>query len=495
MRREVFVETFLGQKRMAVLEDGALVEYAVDRPGSEKLNGNIYKGVVRDILPGIQASFVNIGLEKNGYLSLDDIAVGRGDMTDSLKEQIRRRGGNIRRGQEMLVQVVKETSGAKGPRISGNVTIAGSLLVYLPTLDYVGVSRKIGENAERNRLAKIAGRVKPQGSGLIVRTAAANQPEEVLAREAGLLDSVWKRICARAEHSKAPALLFSDSSLEFRAVRDLLTSETEAIWFDDRQTYEAALDFAAIVAQDAQDKIRLYRECDWMFEHEHIDSMVKKALERQVTLKSGGTIVIDYTEALTVIDVNTGAFVGKNDLEETVFTTNCEAAAEIARQLRLRDIGGIVVVDFIDMDKPEHEKEVLRVFEEALGADRARTNLGGFTSLGLVELTRHKFHQPVHRLVSEHCPHCGGSGWVASIETGAREALRKLKVRTEKAESSLFLIAASREVMERMLELGEHYAGNAYIFADKTRSGAQYDISPAAPSDIPKAAVRLGKGK
>lgn len=495
MRREVYIESFLGQKRMAVLEDGVLVEYAVDRPGSERLNGNIYKGVVRDILPGIQASFVNIGLEKNGYLALDDIAVGKGDMTDSLKQQIRQKSASLRRGQERLVQVVKETHGAKGPRISGNITIAGSLLVYLPTLDYVGVSRKISDSAERSRLARIAGAVKPKGSGLIVRTAAANLPEEALAREAGLLDSVWKRILARAEYSKAPALLFSDSSLEFRAVRDLLNPETDAIWFDDRQTYEAALDFAAIFAQNASEKIKLYKDSDWMFEQLHIDQMVKKAMTRSVALKSGGTIVIDYTEALTVVDVNTGSFVGKDDLEETVFTTNREAAVEIARQLRLRDIGGIVVVDFIDMDDPAHEKAVLDAFAEALSHDRARTNLGGFTSLGLVELTRHKFHQPVHRLLNEPCPRCSGSGWVLSAESGAREALRKLKVRTEKAESSLFLISASPDLMDRMLELGEFYGGNAYIFADKTRSGAEYDISPAAPSDIPKTAVRLGKGK
>ncbi|MDO4739661.1 MAG: Rne/Rng family ribonuclease [Eubacteriales bacterium] len=494
MRREVFVETYLGQKRMAVLEDGVLVEYAVDRPGSERLNGNIYKGVVRDILPGIQASFVNIGLAKNGYLSLEDIAVGKGDMTDSLREQIRSQGAKLRRGQELIVQVVKETSGAKGPRISGNVTIAGALLVYLPTLDYVGVSRKIGDNAERNRLAKIAGKIKPQGSGLIVRTAAAGLPEEALAREAGLLDSLWQRICARAQHAMAPALLFSDSSLECRAVRDLLVPETDAIWFDDRQTYESALEFAAVFSKEGADKLRLY-EGGWMFEEKRIDQMANKALERQVALKSGGSIVIDYTEALTAIDVNTGSFVGKNDLEETVFATNCEAAEEIARQLRLRDIGGIVVVDFIDMDEPAHEKAVLEIFARALGADRARTNLGGFTGLGLVELTRHKFHQPVYRLLHEQCAHCGGSGWAPGAETGAREALHKLQARTDRAESSLFLVSASREVMDRMLELGAQYRGNAFIFADKTRSGGQYDISPAAPGDVPRTAVRLGREK
>lgn len=495
MRREVYIESFLGQKRMAVLEDGVLVEYIVDRPGSERLNGNIYKGIVRDILPGIQASFVNIGLEKNGYLALEDIAVGKGDMTDTLKARIRSRSVNIRRGQEMIVQVVKETAGSKGPRISGNITIAGALLVYLPTLDYIGVSRKISDAAERSRLAKLAGHIKPQGGGLIVRTAAVGAGEEALGREARLLDAVWKGTLRRAEHSHAPALLFSDSSVEFRAVRDLLTPETDVIWFDDRQTYEAAQDIAAIMSPGAADRIRLYKESDWMFEQLHIDQMAQKAMVRQVNLPSGGSIVIDYTEALTVVDVNTGSFVGKNDLEETVFTTNQEAAAEIARQLRLRDIGGIIVVDFIDMENPTHEKAVLDAFEQALSRDRARTNVGGFTSLGLVELTRHKFHQPVYRLINQTCPHCQGSGWVPSVESGAREALRKLKVRTDKAESSLFLIAAAPEMVPRMLELGESYLGNAYIFADKTRVVGEYDISPAAPSDIPKAAVRLGRGK
>lgn len=495
MRRQVYIEQFLDQKRMAVLEDGELVEYIVDRPGAQRLNGNIYKGTVRDILPGIRAAFVNIGLEKNGYLSLEDIAVGHGDLTDALKKQILSNGANLRRGREMIVQVVKETSGAKGPRVSGNVTIAGALFIYLPTLDYIGISRKISDKAERNRLWKLAEAIKPKGRGVIVRTAAQGVSEEALRREAERLDAIWQSIAQRAEHVKSPALLYSDSALEFRAVRDLLTPQTEAIWFDDRQTYEAALDFASRVVPDLQDRIRLFTESSWMFEQMHIDQMAKKALDRQVALASGGFLVFDYTEALTVVDVNTGSFVGKSDLEETVLVTNLEAAREIARQLRLRDIGGIIVVDFIDMEDPIHEKQVLDAFEAALARDRAKINLGGFTKHNLVELTRHKFQQPLHQLLYEPCRHCSGSGWVLSVESGAREALRKLKVRTDKAESGLFLISAAPEMVARLVELGVGYSGNAYVFSDKTREGAEYDISPAAPSDIPKSAIRLGRGK
>ncbi len=496
MRREIFVETFLGQKRMAVLEDGLLAEYTIERPGQEKLAGNIYKGSVRDILPGMQAAFVDIGLEKNGYLFLEDIAAGRGDVTPVLREQMRRRGSTLRRGQEIIVQVTKETSGGKGPRISGNVTLPGALLVFLPTLEYTGVSRKITDPAERVRLAAIADRARAKsGGGMIVRTAAQGASEEVFAREAEALAALWESIRRRAEYSKAPTLLYSDALTEFRVVRDLLTTETDRVWFDDPATLESARSFAQRIAPEGVSKLALYPQDKPMFETERLDAKAKKALERRVVLPSGVHIVIDHTEALTAIDVNTGSFVGNtNDLEDTVYAANREAAEEIARQLRLRDIGGIVVVDFIDMEDPAHEKGVLEAFTEALDADRARTNLVGFTGLGLVELTRRKFQQPIYRLLNEPCDACEGGGWVLSAESAAREGLRKLYARTLNKESGLFLVCAAVEVAARMLALGRDLPVNAWVYTDKTKVGNSYDISPASSGELPKAAQKLGRG-
>lgn len=494
MKRKVYVESFLGQKRLAVVEDGVLQECAVERPGCEKLSGNLYKGVVRDILPGMQAAFVDIGLEKNGYLYMDDIAIDRREMTDNLKAQIRGKGAGLKRGKEMLVQIVKETSGGKGPRITGNVTLPGMLCVFLPTLDYVGVSRKITDTAERERLGAIAERVRPEGAGLIVRTAAEGVCEEEFRREVALLSAVWRSIEQSAAYSKAPVLLHSDAALEFRAVRDLLTADTEEIVFDDAETYESAKRLALLLSPDSADRLKLYTGEIPLFEEMKLDAQAKKAFDRQVALPSGGYIVIDYTEALTVVDVNTGSYVGKIDLEDTVYTTNLEAARETARQLRLRDIGGIIVVDFIDMNVPEHEQGVLEAFREALGADRARTNLVGFTGLGLVELTRRKFQQPVYRVLNEPCPRCSGSGWSPSPESGAREALWKLHVRMIKKESGLFMISAAPKTAELILKLGISIKQTVFVYVDNKRPEGDYDLSPASETDIPKNAVRLGHG-
>ena len=497
MRREVFVETFLGQKRMAVREGGELVEYTIERPGQEKLSGNIYMGSVRDILPGMQAAFVDIGLEKNGYLALDDIAAGKSELTPGLREEMCQHTLRLRRGQELIVQVTKETAGGKGPRISGNITLPGALLVYLPTLGYTGISHKIADSAERDRLSAIAARARTEiGGGMIVRTAAQGVLEDAFLREAHALSALWESISRRAEYSKAPALLYSDALTEYRVVRDLLTAETDRIWFDDPATLETARSFARRVSPDGSGRLALYPQDKPMFETEGLDTQAKKALGRRVNLPSGGHIVFDYTEALTAVDVNTGSFVGKtNDLEDTVYAANLEAAREIARQLRLRDIGGIVVVDFIDMEDPAHEKGVLDAFSQALERDRARTNLVGFTGLGLVELTRRKFQQPVYRLLNEPCSSCDGTGWTASEETAAREALRKLYVRTLNSESGLFLVSAAAGVADRILELGRDLSVSAWIFKDKTKVGNSWDISPASTEEIPKGAIRIGRSK
>lgn len=493
MQRQVFIETFLGQKRMAVLEDGLLVEYAIDRPGSEKQSGSIYKGIVRDILPGIHSAFVHMGLPKNGFLSLDDTAVAGVQMPKDLQEQARSRNGSLRRGQEIVVQLVKETFGEKSPRISQNISLPGTLLVYLPALSYRALSHKITDAAERKRLLGILRGIPADQGGFIVRTAAIGASAEDILREATFLQGLWGEITHRAAYTQAPALLYTDSDLLSRAVRDLLTPQTEAIWLDDPEAFAGAQKLAKAFAPALADRIRFYSENTWMFESLGLSKKLEAATDRTVPLPGGGSIVIDPTEALTAIDVNTGSFVGKHSLEDTVLSVNLAAAGEIARQLRLRDIGGIVVIDFIDMRNPQHEAAVHDALSQALSADRARVHLGSFSKLGLLELTRRQIHKPLHRVLGQECTSCGGSGFSLSLESVARAALRKLQVRIDKKESALFLLAVSPELLPFIQQLGEQMRGNAYVFLDKSRVGAQYDISPAAPSDIPKAALPLGK--
>ncbi|NLG23866.1 MAG: Rne/Rng family ribonuclease, partial [Clostridiales bacterium] len=350
MIKDILLEVGPSQTRLALLEDGDVAELYIERAGSERGTGNILLGRVANVLPGMQAAFVDIGQPKNGFLFAGDIRIDPsefGPEADALGDQLRRLPIQklVKSGQEILAQVIKEPGGDKGPRITNHVTLPGRLTVLLPTVNYVGISRRIDDEAERGRLRELAEAARPEGMGLIVRTAAEGAQPEELAHDVEYLKRLWASIVARAAAAKAPALLHRDEGLAHRAVRDMLTDEVRALWVDDKAQFEQLRDAAALISPDLAARVALHDNERPLFALHRVDAALERALSRKVWLKSGGYLVFDYAEALTVIDVNTGKFTGSHSLSDTVFAINCEAAAEIARQIRLRNIGGIIVID------------------------------------------------------------------------------------------------------------------------------------------------------
>ncbi len=494
-KKQLLLESRGGQTRLALIEDGTLAEMYVERTGQEKLVGNLYVGRVMNVLPGMQAAFVDIGLSKNGFLYAGDIQVDRGILgpdAEALDQELR--GQSIKKliksGQEVLVQVVKEPGGDKGPRLSMNVTLPGRLAVLLPTVKYVGVSRRIESEDERERLRALAEAVKPEGMGLIVRTAAQGVCGEALKRDIEYLARLWASIKDKACFTAAPKLLHRDLSLTHRAVRDMLLPDVDVLAIDGQAAYEDALKNAAMLSPEMKDKV-LRCEGGGLFDANRVNAQVEKALSRRVWLKSGGYLVFDYAEALTVIDVNTGKYVGKKTLSDTVFEINLEAAREIAHQLRLRDIGGIIVIDFIDMDEASHRAALLDLLAAELKRDRTKTNLVGFTGLGLVEMTRKKVHQPLYTALTEPCPECSGGGRVVGAETVAREILSEL----QKAATGggAWLVVARDDVAERLLLLGAPEGVRAYVRADAGRKKSVYEIKPVNAHELPKGSRPLSQ--
>lgn len=487
MTRNILLETTSGQTRLAMLEDDNLIEYYVERKGQEKLSGNIYLGRAANILPGMQAAFVDIGLEKNAFLHAGDILVDSADR-EALRNQLGAQSIKkmLKPGQEVLVQVVKEPGGTKGPRISSPVTLPGRFAVLLPTVEYIGVSRRIEEETERNRLRDIAERLRPKGMGLIMRTAASKAGEEDVRRDVEYLTRLWQSIQLRAQHSTAPALLHRDESLAHRSVRDMLTDEVQALLVDDEELFKTARETAGMLSPELQERVALYREPEPLFERYRVDSQLSKALSRHVWLKSGGYLVIDHTEALTVIDVNTGKYVGSSSLSDTIFKINCEAAQEITRQLRLRDVGGIIIIDFIDMESEEDQERLLALLRQMLKQDRTKTNLVGLTGLGLVEMTRKKVRQPIYHQLWRQCPVCQGSGMVPSDETVARAILYELKIRAAQSpDVGCWLVKASQGVAGQLLLIGSSIKAHAFVSADASMQGERYVIEPSAEHTLP----------
>jgi len=487
MIKDILIETESGQTRLALLEDGELSEYYVERKGQEKLAGNIYLGRAANILPGMQAAFVDIGLEKNAFLHAGDILVDNCD-----REAIQNRLGNpsiknmLKPGQEIMVQVIKEPGGTKGPRISSHVTLPGRLAVLLPTVEYIGISRRIEEEGERARLKDIAESLRPAGMGLIVRTAAIGSDENDLRQDVESLIRLWDSICQRASHSTSPALIHRDESLVYRSVRDMLSDDVRALYVDSKEQYQAAYETAGMLSPELQGRVMLYREDEPLFDKYRVDAQFSKAASRHVWLKSGGYLVIDHTEALTVIDVNTGKFVGSRSLSETILKINCEAATEIARQLRIRDVGGIIIIDFIDMESEEDREKLLAHLKQLLKNDRTKTNLVGLTGLGLVEMTRKKVHQPIHTQLSRQCPECQGSGMIPSDETVARAILHELKGRIAKSpETGCWLVHTTSGVAGQLLLIGAPFDEHAFVHVDSSLRSAGYTIEPSAEHMLP----------
>lgn len=458
MSKEIVVSVDGDETRAAIIEDGVLVEFFVERSFNQRVVGNIYKGRVENVLPGMQAAFVDIGLDRNAFLYVDDAFPAKnGEEDDEFPEHTNRLTIKdlLREGQEVTVQVIKEPIGTKGARVSRHLTLPGRYLVLMPAVDYAGVSRRIQDENERGRLKALAERIRPPGVGLIVRTVAEGRDEGELRQDLEVLMRLWQQIQHKQKTCGAPALLHRDLGLVYRIIRDYFNEEVERFTIDARPEHAKIMELLEVVSPELKGRVHLFTSRNRSaFDLHGLDLEMEKALKKRVWLKSGGYIVIDQTEALTAIDVNTGKFVGTTSLADTVFRTNLEAAREIARQLRLRDIGGIIIIDFIDMDSHHHRQEVLRTLEEALKKDRTKAHVLGITQLGLVEMTRKKVRQGLDEVLQRPCPYCEGKGRVLSEETMAGKVRREIKRILRQSASEAILVEVNPSVAALLIGAG-----------------------------------------
>lgn len=405
--KRIVVRYETGASSVALLEDGRLAEFFVEQPGEQERAGNIYKGKVVNVLPGMQAAFVDIGLKKNAFLYIDDLLPVHLEKKPKVKPPINEL---VREGQEILVQMRKEPLGTKGARVTTHFTIPGRWVVLLPDADYVAVSRKIESDQERQRLKHVGNAIRKQGDGLIIRTVAENESRDALEKDVAMLDEIWTGLKRRADDCAAPSLLYHDLGMVPRLIRDLFSESVEELVINDSKS---AVEIGALIetmAPELQGRIKVHTGGESVFKHYGIEEQVEQAFRRKIWLENGAYLVVDPTEALTVIDVNTGKYTGTVDLEQTVFETNMEAAEEIARLLRLRDMGGMIIVDFIDMTEEHHRKLVTDKLESCMRKDRTKVQVVGWTRLGLVEITRKKVRQDLNELLTEPCPACQGTG-------------------------------------------------------------------------------------
>jgi len=405
LKREIIVSTRDNATRVALLENRVPMEVYIEPDEEICLVGSIFKGVVENVLPGIEAAFVNVGLDRNAFLYVNDV-LPQSARADQSAAGIR---DLLHPGQEVIVQVAKDPLGNKGPRVTMRVNLPGHYTVLMPTVNHVGISRRIEDESERERLREVVHRARPEGMGAIVRTAARGIAAEVLADDIRELEKLWRDIQKREADAAAPSLLYRECGLLPRIIRDLFTEEIERLVLDSFTSYARALTILDTVNPQLKSRV-FWEDKPDIFEAYNVNQEINKALQRKTWLRCGGYLIFDQAEALTVIDVNTGRFTGRVDLEDTVYKTNLEAAVEIARQLRLRNLGGIIIIDFIDMSHEEHRNRILEVLGEEIKKDRRRTHIMGLTRLGLVELTRKKVHPSLAELLLTNCPQCGGTG-------------------------------------------------------------------------------------
>lgn len=474
MLKEIVARIGDEETEVAVLEDRQLVEYYVERSFRQRLVGNIYLGRVENVLPGMQAAFVDIGLDKNAFLYIDDAIPSRDDDDDSLalvpQPSIR---DVLKKGQELLVQIIKEPIGTKGARVTTHITLPGRYLVLLPTIDYVAVSRRIENKAERERLKEAAEQIRVPGMGMIVRTVSEKVSADELKQDYCSLLKLWKKIRNRSLNGPAPRLIHKDLELLQRILRDVFSEDVKRLVVNNRSVYEKLVELLENSLPALKNRVYLVEEDP--FARFGIDQEIEKALKRKVWLRSGGYLVIDQTEALTVIDVNTGKYVGSTHLEDTILQTNLEAAEEIARQLRLRDIGGIIIIDLIDMDLPDHQARVLNALEDFLRRDKTKANILGLTQLGLVEMTRKKVRQGLGSVLQRACPYCDGKGMVLTEETVALRAQRKIIDLAGQTEAPAIAVEAHPSVAAVLMGSG---GGKLALLEEKT--GKQLIIKGAA---------------
>ncbi len=489
MSAEILINVTPRETRVAVVEHGMLQEVHLERSSRRGVVGNLYKGQVQRVMPGMQAAFVEIGLERAAFLHASDIVrvpqapVMEGeDATPPPPPSI---SSLVHEGQEIIVQVVKDPIGSKGARLTTQVSIPSRYLVLLPYSKTLGVSMRIEDEIERERLRSvIAEFAKDDELGYIVRTNAEGQPAESLAEDISYLKRAWQLIRATADRTPVGKRIYEDLSLPLRAVRDLMRQDVDRVLVDSRETHEKLLAFARQFMPDLANRIESYSGERPIFDFNGVEDEIQRALHKQVPLKSGGYLVIDQTEAMTTVDVNTGSFLGQRNLEETVYRTNLEAAQAVARQLRLRNLGGIIIIDFIDMTDEEHRRQVLRTLEKALLPDHAKTTVYDFSPLGLVEMTRKRTTDSLSRQLCEPCQSCGGRGVLKTAETVCYEIFREITRAVRQFEASQLLVIASSKVVARITEeestavaeLEEFLGKSIRLQADEQYGQEQFDV-------------------
>lgn len=493
MTEEILVNVTPRETRVAVVENGMLQELHIERGWRRGVVGNVYKGRVQRIMPGMQAAFVDIGLERAAFLHAGDIVkpapvtdAANGEEASLPPQPTRPITELLRDGQDIIVQVVKDPIGTKGARLTTQLSIPSRYLVLLPRTRVVGVSARIEDEAERARLKRVVSALSPPGAqhGYIVRTNAEGQPDEAIGEDIAYLHRVWSLIEERSQAARLGEQVYEDLTLPMRAVRDLLRRDVERVKVDSRETCDRLKAFAAQYMPGLNEKIEHYAGSRPVFDLYGVEDEIQRALEKQVPLKSGGYLVIDQTEAMTTVDVNTGSFLGQRNLEETVYRTNLEAAQSVARQLRLRNLGGIIIIDFIDMTDAEHKRQVLRQLEKALARDHARTTVYDFSPLGLVEMTRKRTTESLQRQLSEPCHECGGRGSLKTPETVTYEIFRDVVRQVRQFDAQRLLVIASPKVVARITDEEsaavaqlEEFLGKSIRFQpDEQYSQEQFDV-------------------
>ncbi len=461
MANELIINVRPQETRVALLEDRVLAELYIERTKDRGIMGNIYKGKVVKVLPGMQAAFVDIGLEKAAFLYVSDVYGGMEDY-----EEMGFQGEEIlsyfnpssqiedllSEGQEILVQVSKEPLGTKGTRITSHITLPARYLVFMPTVDHIGVSRRIKDERERKRLREIVQTIKPPSGGFIVRTASEGAEADEIRNDMEFLLRLWSNIQKKRENSSAPSLIHSDLNMVLRVIRDILSPQVNRIVIDSKEEYENIISFINTYMPKQRYEIIQYEKREPIFDAYGVETEIDKILGRKVWLKSGGYIVIDMSEALVAVDVNTGRYVGKRNLADTIFKTNLEAAKEIAYQLRLRNIGGIIIIDFIDMEREGDREKVYQALEEAIRKDRQKATIFKISDLGLVEMTRKRTRENIARILSEPCPYCEGAGSIKSKTTVCYDIFREIERTSTELGGHNIMVEVNPEVADLLYE-------------------------------------------
>jgi len=481
MSEEILINVTPQETRVAVMQLGAVQDLHIERSSSCGIVSNVYLGKVKRVLPGMQSAFIDIGLERSAFLHVADIweNSNNGDAAKPIEKV-------LFEGQSLLVQVIKEPIGSKGARLSTQLSIAGRLLVYLPQEAHIGVSQRIESTEQRDALrARLQAVLPPEHQGgYIIRTVAEAADDPDFLADITYLDKLWHNLKSTAQNASAPQLLYQELNISLRVLRDFVTQETSRILVDSRATYQSMLEFAQAYNPLAAERLDHYQGARPLFDLYSVEEEIERALAKRVDLKSGGYLIIDQTEALTTIDVNTGGFVGLRNFDDTIFKTNLEATQVIARQLRLRNLGGIIICDFIDMDTQEHRDAVLEEFKKALSRDHTRISVNGFSSLGLVEMTRKRTRESLAHILCESCPTCQGRGEVKTAQTVCYEILREIVREARQFNAREYRILASQQVIDLFLEeesqalaqLSDFIAKPISMQVETIYSQEQYDV-------------------